>query len=129
MSATRFDETIRAELTQLEGPFGPLRIDTAANGDLRIEARVRGLRVRLEIDPLEYPTLPPALFVAQRRVWHPVVGEGGRITDLRSLGEWNRTLGLASVLQELQILFTDEPPLVRGDLTEQARRLLARLWS
>ena len=127
MTASFFEDTLQAELALIEAPFGPVKAEEAANGNMRIGAVVRGLRVRLEVDPTEYPGQPPLLYVEQRGVVHPLRGEDGRITELRSLREWNRTLGLISVLQELQLVFTDQPPLVRSHMVEWLHRLLARL--
>ncbi len=80
---------------------------TAVADQVILAAEVRGVPIVLHLDRDTYPTEPPRLEIA--REWLRS-DRGQPIRGLESQEHWNRTLGVGTLLRELEQQFIDEPP-------------------
>ncbi len=80
---------------------------TAVADRVILTAEVRGVPVALHLDTDTYPAQPPRLEITREwtrsRRGRPIVG-------LESQEQWNRTLGIGTLLRELEQRFTEDPP-------------------
>ncbi len=80
---------------------------TAVADRVILTAEVRGVPVALHLDTDTYPAQPPRLEIT--REW--TRGRRGRpIHGLEGQERWNRTLGIGTLLRELEQRFLDDPP-------------------
>ena len=80
---------------------------TAVADQVILAAEVRGVPVVLYLDRDTYPAEPPRLEIA--REW--LRRDRGRpIRGLQGQEQWNRTLGIGTLLRELEQRFIEEPP-------------------
>ena len=104
---------LQHEVDQLRTLFGELDVDTGSSGLLLLGLRLRGVALRVVVDLGTYPDSPPMMHVESG--WeHPWIADGGRITGLPGLQEWNRTYGLAHLVRELNHQLIASPPRVRS---------------
>lgn len=77
-----------------------------------LAARVRRVPVWIRLDPASYPFHPPELFLAENWSWGSISAfeRQRRIGGLSTQVRWNRTLGLATLLRDLELAFGREPP-------------------
>ena len=118
---------LQAELERIAAHYPPAEAELAVDGHLRLRATVRGVRVLLVVDPEEHPRRPPEVSVLHRRFVHPLVSPDGRVTGLSCLSAWNRTLGLGTVLAELERAFIEEPPVVNPDPWRLVRQVVEKV--
>ena len=104
MSPARLPAALEREIEEL----GRFRVRPAMAGDrVILTTEVRGVPVVLTLDVDDYPARPPALEIA--REW--TGGRRGRpIRGLQSQDHWNRTLGIGTLLRELEQRYIDDPP-------------------
>lgn len=120
---SRLPEDLAREVADL-GRF-ELRHTTVVD-QVILTAQVRGVPVEMRLDQDTYPAEPPVMALAKGWAW------GRRIEGLRSLQHWNRTLGMGTLLRELEQQFSEDPPRrsrKEGGLLDRFRAWLARLWN
>ncbi len=101
-------QLLMAEIDDLRGQFGPVHSE-AVSDIILVQLQIRGVDVRVVIEPTTYPVRAPSIITAGG--WrHPKVGENGRVEGLRCIESWNRTYGLGQVIRELNQAFIDDPP-------------------
>ena len=90
-----------------------------------LDARVRGVPLTFYLDLGTYPQQPPRIELAKGWKWSEARADG-QIEDLDCLKRWNRTLGLGSLLRELENRLRQSParkPREQGYVTSLASRL------
>ena len=122
---SRLPDSLAREIADL-GRF-ELR-HTAVADQVILTATVRGVPVEMRLDQDTYPREPPTMAIASGWSW------GRRdlqIEGLWSQEHWNRTLGLGTLLRELEKAFIEDPPRRRrqreGGLASRIRALFAWL--
>lgn len=96
---------------------------TAVADQIILTAMVRSVPIVLYLDADTYPAVPPRMELSGQWSW----GRGGpQIEGLHSLDNWNRTLGIGTLLRELEKAFSAEPP--RRRRIAPGEGFLARLW-
>jgi hypothetical protein len=110
-------ESIRADWEVLERRYSAA-VELA---DGKLIVRVKVARHPVQVGLQDFPKRPPTLRTSPE-LRHSFIRHEGMISGLSSLKKWNRTLGLAHVLNELEREWGDKPPLLVSD-----RSLLARL--
>ncbi len=102
--AGRLPAGLEREIEEL----GHFRIRPVKAADrIILTTEVRGVPVILTLDVDDYPARPPRLEIS--REW--TGGRRGRpIRGLESQDHWNRTLGIGTLLRELEQRFVDDPP-------------------
>ena len=101
--------SLHREIDQLGDEFGHVEILSDSDDLLIVSLTLRGVDVRIIVDPRHYPDSPPALHTDGG--WeHPNVGSDGHVRGLECQAEWNRTLGIGQAIRELYRRFLNEPP-------------------
>ncbi len=120
LKKTSLEGALGQELAELPGHY---QIQHRAVMDqVILTARVRSVPVMLYLDTKVYPFEPPRLELAAGWRWdRPGYGRGRKIRGLDCLERWNRTLGIAAILRELEMHFREEPP-ARSRRAERADR-------
>jgi hypothetical protein len=111
-----FDELAIHDFIELIG-----RVD--ANEALEVADEIAPLSIR------DFPVQPPTLF-APTELQHRIINADGRISNLPSLRNWNRTLGLGHVLNELENEWSRRPPQqgIQGSLYARLRAWVVEAW-
>ena len=113
MDVNELPAPLRHEVREVERCFGG-RADLVVPGVLlTLSALVRGVPVALSVDLACYPAAPPTVGVAAGWYWiheDASIRQDRQVEGLRSIDGWNRTLGLAAPLRELEQLFRERPP-------------------
>ncbi len=103
---------IQREIDQLRAEYGHAELLTDTDDLLIVSLVVRGVDVRLIVDPRRYPEVAPALHTDGS--WeHPNLGPDGNVRALECQADWNRTFGIGQAVRELYRRFVDSPPLRR----------------
>jgi len=80
---------------------------SAVADQLILSAEVRGVPIVMHLDVDTYPREPPTIEVSPDWDWGR---HDGKILGLSSQERWNRTLGIGTLLRELEQQFIEEPP-------------------
>ncbi len=137
MAMTELPAAVRKEIEDLRSRF-EIHSEKVLLDEVFLAARVRGVPIEIHLDLATYPGRPPRLTLDEEWSWSGLSGLGlaREIRGLECQERWNRTLGVGSLLRELEKLFAREPPkksklvfLKRRRLERRNERsLLARAW-
>ncbi len=124
MDLRQLPPALRRELVELQRSFGG-RVEIVVPGvALVVRLRLRGAPLTLETDLDTWPDEAPTLTLDAGWFWvheEARLSSNRKVVGLRTIDGWNRTLGLAAPLRELDSLFRQRPPRRRVRLS----RLLA----
>lgn len=137
MAMTEVPAAVRQEVEDLQGRF-QIQSERVLLDEVFLAARVRGVPIEIHLDLATYPAQPPRLTLHEEWSWKrlPGLGLARDIRGLECQERWNRTLGVGSLLRELERLFALEPPKQsklaffkrRRRKTKSERSVLARGW-
>ncbi len=112
MSALR---ALQREIDELRTEFGALEVLTISEDLVLFTMTLRGVDLRVIVEPERYPVRPPAIYV--EGPWsHPNIGRDGLIGGLECQRAWNRTFGMGQLVRELYREFVEAPPARRGEI-------------
>ncbi len=106
---------LQKQIDELRAEFGALEVLTLSDELVLFIMTVRGVDVRVIIEPARYPARPPAVY-AEGAWSHSNIGRDGQILGLECQSAWNRTFGMGQLIRELYRGFVEVPPERRGEI-------------